>query len=65
MQGCLTLDTRLSPFEPQFLHLLSLLLKFYLFIFGYAGSLLLHMFSLVAVHGLLITVASLLTEHRL
>ena len=53
-------------------------LKNYLFIFGCAGSSLLHTgllfffpaaatggYSLVAVHGLLIVKASLVTEHRL
>ena len=36
-----------------------------LFIFGRAGSLLLHGLSLAAVRGLLIVVASLVEEHRL
>ena len=48
-------------------------LKIYLFVFGHAGSSLLHGFSLVvnwdyslvAVHGFLIVMASLVAEHGL
>ena len=42
MQGCLTLDTRLSPFEPQLLHLLLLLFIYFWLCWVFVAA---HVFS--------------------